>query len=193
VHAKQWGPFTGRQLTTIIVAVILAVAVPVGASAAVNGNPVFLTDATSGKHAGIDPNGNLKVQAATPSTQFSIPPTPLWVGTAGPYELKPDPSGTRYVISSFTVDNQSNQVTTARLGAFGVDTATSGCRFTTGGWDAKYGPSLTVQPGTTGTLTFPQPFVIAAVKYPKVCLEVTGEGVPATTWTAVGYKVLPRT
>ena len=44
---KTWGPFTGRQLTTIICVVFVTVMFPVGAWA-VAGSNVFVTDAVSG-------------------------------------------------------------------------------------------------------------------------------------------------
>jgi hypothetical protein len=48
MEAKRWGPFTGRQLTTIIVAVILgAIAVPITANATSTGDDVVITDPTA--------------------------------------------------------------------------------------------------------------------------------------------------
>ena len=47
MNANRLGPFTGRQLTTIIVTLIVVVLFPLGAWA-VTGSNVFVTDATSG-------------------------------------------------------------------------------------------------------------------------------------------------
>jgi hypothetical protein len=56
---RGWGPFSGGQLTAIILGLAFAVAVPVGAHAAVAGSNVFVTDDTSGKHAKVDASGNV--------------------------------------------------------------------------------------------------------------------------------------
>lgn len=70
---RGWGPFSGAQLTIIIVAVILMILLPVGAFAVASGSNSFVTDATTGKHATVNANGQLAttvngVVAATPST-----------------------------------------------------------------------------------------------------------------------------
>jgi len=52
------GPFTGSQLTVIILGVTLAIAFPIGAWA-VTGSNVFVTDATSGKTAKVDATGHV--------------------------------------------------------------------------------------------------------------------------------------
>ena len=57
---KTWGPFTGRQLTTIICVVAVAALFPVGAWA-VSGSNSFITDASTGSHASVDSSGQLKV------------------------------------------------------------------------------------------------------------------------------------
>src|SRR3954468_11693229 len=56
---KTLGPFTGRQLTTVIVAIVVMVMLPVGAMA-VTGSNVFVTDATSGARAKVDTAGNVQ-------------------------------------------------------------------------------------------------------------------------------------
>jgi hypothetical protein len=61
-ETKTWGPFTGRQLTTIICVIVVAALFPVGAWA-VSGSSVFVTDSTSGKHASVDSEGQLHVVA----------------------------------------------------------------------------------------------------------------------------------
>jgi hypothetical protein len=193
MQAKQWGPFTGRQLTMIIVAIVVAVAVPVGASAAVKGNPVFLTDANSGNRAGVDTNGNLKVQVAPPNTQFSIPPIQLSIAAAGSDLVKPDPSGTRYLISSFTVTNPTNNTIDIFLRSVASQTTSNGCRLPLNQVSSADGPRLAVGPNSTQTLTFPQPYLIKFVTGPKVCLVAGGNGFIGSTWSAVGYKLLPKT
>lgn len=52
------GPFTGAQLTVLILALVLAVAFPMGAWA-VSGSNTFVTDALTGVHAKVDGKNNL--------------------------------------------------------------------------------------------------------------------------------------
>jgi hypothetical protein len=194
---KQWGPFTGRQLTTMFVVLIAAIAVPVGATAAVSGSSVFVTDAKSGVHAGVDATGSVKVRLSNPNgapgNQFSLPPAQLSLSPAGSVLVNPDPSGTRYLISSFTVTNPTAQTITVFLNSYGVQFASNGCAAITNQVSMAKGPSVTVGPNTTGSLTFPQPFVIKFVTGPKVCLAAGGAGFAGNTWSAVGYKLLPVT
>jgi hypothetical protein len=58
---RGWGPFSGGQITVIILAVVVMVGLPVGAFAVVSGSNVFVTDATSGKHATVNPGGQMLV------------------------------------------------------------------------------------------------------------------------------------
>ena len=59
-RSKQWGPFTGRQLTTIAVAALVVVAMPTGAWAAAKLQHVVVSG-PSGKSAVVDKNGRLQV------------------------------------------------------------------------------------------------------------------------------------
>jgi hypothetical protein len=58
---KTWGPFTGRQLTTLLCVLIVMVLFPVGAWA-VSGSNVFVTDATTGARASVDASHNLQTK-----------------------------------------------------------------------------------------------------------------------------------
>jgi hypothetical protein len=63
METKRWGPFTGRQLTTIIVGVLLAIALPVAANATSTGQDVVITDPTASpeRYAKVDQFGKLQV------------------------------------------------------------------------------------------------------------------------------------
>jgi hypothetical protein len=74
------GPFTGGQLTTIVVAFVVVIGFPFAAFA-VTGNNVFVTDATSGKHAKVDSTGNLETKVVKGSV------TALPLGTAAFHAL----------------------------------------------------------------------------------------------------------
>ena len=60
---RGWGPFSGAQLTVIIVAIAVMVMLPVGAFA-VSGTNSFITDAVSGKQASVNTSGALSVAPA---------------------------------------------------------------------------------------------------------------------------------
>jgi hypothetical protein len=59
-EGRGWGPFSGGQLTIIIVAICVMVMLPVGAFAVVSGSNVFVTDATSGVQAKVNASGELQ-------------------------------------------------------------------------------------------------------------------------------------
>src|SRR5438067_12976032 len=81
MNANRLGPFTGRQLTTIIVTLIVVVLFPLGAWA-VTGSNVFVTDATSGAHAKVDSNGNLQTKVSSGSVNATpAAPNQQFIGT----------------------------------------------------------------------------------------------------------------
>lgn len=65
---RGWGPFSGRQLTIIIVAVVVIVGLPVGAFAVVSGSNSFITDTVSGAHATVDGAGQVLAAQAPPNS-----------------------------------------------------------------------------------------------------------------------------
>jgi len=66
--ARGWGPFTGRQLMVVAVAVVVMVMFPVGAFAVASGSNTFITDRVTGTHASVGPNGNLQTHLNGPVT-----------------------------------------------------------------------------------------------------------------------------
>ena len=100
--------------------------------------------------------GVVSTQATVPAHQFS------WVnGSAGNVVSGPDPAGTRYAISSITAAMDEN---TTPGGTTGVDAIaapdnvcqTEGPIFR----PLTFGPFISYMPGTTYSLTYPQPYVI---------------------------------
>jgi len=78
---KTWGPFTGRQLTTIICVLIVTVLFPVAAWA-VTGSHVFITDPRNGHYGAVDAAGNQSglstaASAATPGPDAIAPSVTL--------------------------------------------------------------------------------------------------------------------
>ncbi len=62
---RGWGPFSGAQLTIIIVAIAVMVLLPVGAFAVVSGTNSFVTDPGTGKQAKVTANGEVLTSART--------------------------------------------------------------------------------------------------------------------------------
>ena len=127
MNAKGLGPFTGRQLTTIIVTLIVVVLFPVGAWA-VMGSNIFVTDATSGAHAKVDSNGNLQTKVSSGSVNATLAaPNQQFISTVTFSDVGPKcktlvtpPTGKAVVITAVhfqirTYDNGPN----TRLGDLG--------------------------------------------------------------------------
>jgi hypothetical protein len=89
------GPFTGRQLTLIIVSLVIAVALPVGAFAA--GQAVTITDPVTNAQAKVDANGNLLTKLKTGTAVNNTTANPVPVNEASsPLQLTlPSPGLTR--------------------------------------------------------------------------------------------------
>ena len=190
---RDRGPFTGRQLTTIILGVVLAVAFPVGAWA-VTGTNAFITDAASGQHAMVDSGGNLHTSIASvnaiPPNQFSVPATYV-NNTFSGLPIAADAVGTRYAISSFTVT--SGFAATVQLFAISVTRTTKTVQTCANypAVNASAGPMIAVAAGATVELNFPQPFVIpAAAGGTGECLVARSNSSSLiSTWSAIGYRL----
>src|SRR5690349_7083358 len=75
--ARGLGPFSSHQLTTIVVAAVLALGIPVGATAAASVMKVSITSANGQQRAQVS-NGRLHVQPSWPeilTTQVAPPAT----------------------------------------------------------------------------------------------------------------------
>ena len=76
MDTNRWGPFTGRQLTTMVVALIVAaVFVPTGVWAVKTASSVKIEDATNAAEQARVENGRLKVDTgltATPATPSQL-------------------------------------------------------------------------------------------------------------------------
>jgi hypothetical protein len=134
MNTNRLGPFTGRQLTTIIVTLIVVVLFPLGAWA-VTGSNIFVTDATSGAHAKVDSNGNLQTKVSSGSVNATpAAPNQQYISTVTFSDVGPKcktlvtpPTGKAVVITTVhfqvrTYDNGPN----TRLGDLG-HSGSSGC------------------------------------------------------------------
>lgn len=126
-----------------------------------------------------------------PAHAFTIPPRQLSISSAGDVGSTPDPSGTRYAITSVVVSNPTGSAGEVTLSAVAFAFNATNCGFVANAVATAPGPKLTVQANNTTTITFPQPFVTAPVAGPQVCLLAGGVGFVGMTWSAVGYKILP--
>jgi hypothetical protein len=118
---RGWGPFTGGQLTALILGVVVAIAFPVGAWA-VSGTSVFVTDNVSGKTAAVNGLRQLSVAATGSVTATPTPPNASFdqfssVDNPGQCNSVTStvPTGKALIVSSVTVD-----VRTGTTGPFAV-------------------------------------------------------------------------
>jgi len=129
------------------------------------------------------------VAPVLPANAFTHPPSQVFLVPSGA-AVPPDPSGTRYAISAFVVSNPTSVETEVTLRAKAGTTSAS-CSFLFNEVANANGPKMTVQPHSTGSLTFPVPYVTDAVAGPQVCLTAAGNNTTGMNWSAVGYKILP--
>src|SRR5439155_19085005 len=71
---RGWGPFSGGQLTMIVIAVVVTVGLPVGAFAVVQTSKVAVTDSATGKTAAVNAKRQLSVAATGLVTATPTPP-----------------------------------------------------------------------------------------------------------------------
>ena len=134
----------------------------------------------------------LPVSIVSNRQSFTFPPVAGTLTTQGP-NAPADPSGTQYAITSVTVTNTSTSPQTLTMRAVAGEVAAgSGCRLPFNVVQTAPGPVVVVPATGTVHLSFPEPFVTAAVTGTAVCLAAHAD--PATinlTWSAVGYRIVP--
>jgi hypothetical protein len=127
----------------------------------------------------------------SPGESFTIAPKQLSQVLAGG-QLAPDPSGTRYAITSLTGVNPSAEPVTIITRAIAVGGVSPDCRFAFNQEDATDGPEIRIPANDTVHIAFPQPFVTAAVTGTQVCLVAGGNpSYIGVKWSVTGYKILP--
>jgi hypothetical protein len=122
---KTWGPFTGRQLTTVLCVLIVTVLFPV-TSWAVTGSSVFLVDPHTGYHASIDSAGSVQVKVnggvdVAPPSAFVESHEVLLTTSLAPI-LTP-PAGKDLVVTTVTEDWSGDNLATASYAAITIGTA----------------------------------------------------------------------
>ena len=78
---KTWGPFTGRQLSTMVCVLLVTIMLPVGAFA-VTGNNVFVADPTTGVQAKVNGAGQLSAAVTGSVTATPAAPSSTFVHVA---------------------------------------------------------------------------------------------------------------
>jgi hypothetical protein len=121
--------------------------------------------------ANVNVTNTAQVQAAIPAEAFSFVGGVPSVGDAK--ISGPDPAGTNYAITSFTISNFADTPQVAFLAAV-YGTTVDCVNFS--GFDTRAGPQIEVPPHDTVHVDFPQPFVIAAKFGSDACLMAGGSG-----------------
>ncbi len=182
-HTKTWGPFNGRQLTTIICVTAVAVLFPVGAWAATASN-VSILDPGGVNKAKVDPIGQLEVGDGsgpltvdgTVSARPVLPAKPITItqtllqGTTPLY----GPVSKAFGITSLTLMNNCPSEQNFTLDAV----TTPGGTF--------HVQAINVASAQSLQLTFPSPLVVAPpagstaelqAEGSAFCIYVTGVGI----------------
>jgi hypothetical protein len=138
------------------------------------------------------PASPVPVTVISPANQFSLSPVQLTLTYQGAFAA-PDPSGTRYAITSVTVSNPLVTHVNVAFRAYAVEYASPTCRNMANAQNFSDGPEITVSPFSTTHITFSQPFITGAVTGTFVCLAAVGLNTAQTgmKWSAVGYKLNP--
>ena len=136
------------------------------------------------------PTEPVPVTVVDPVHGFSNAPAQVFLVPAGA-DVPADPSGTRYAITSLTLSNPATIVATFSIRAIASSASLTSCQFVFNATETAAGPTLVAGPQSTTHITFPQPFVTAPVTGQSVCLAGGGNNTTGTTWSAVGYKILP--
>jgi type IV secretory pathway protease TraF len=127
----------------------------------------------------------------SPGEPFTIAPKQATQVVAGG-PIAPDPSGTRYAITSLTGVNTSAEPVTILTRAVAVGGVQPDCRFVFNQEDTTDGPEIRIPANDTVHIAFPQPFVTAAVTGTEVCLVAAGNpSYIGIKWSVTGYKILP--
>lgn len=104
MEPKRWGPFNGRQLTTMFIALIVGlVAIPTGAWAANNLSKVKIVDAHGTNVAQVDPAGDLKV-VSVPQIGQALFTEEAFSSVGACTTLAHPPSNKTLVVSAINVD-----------------------------------------------------------------------------------------
>ena len=181
-RSRGFGPFSGGQLTLIIVTVVVMVGLPVGAFAVVKGSNSFITDATSGKHAKVSASGQLATSGTVSGSVTATPAQPAAMVDFST-EVSIATNGFSGPVSGTTAASKALIVTAITVGPHGVLNSSVPLSLETYTTGTQLG-LITLNPGSPPvTLPFPSGLPIKGPDYlviansgPPVTLDVTVSG-----------------
>jgi hypothetical protein len=193
---RGWGPFSGGQLTIIVVTLAVVIGFPVAANGVISGSNVFVTNSTTGKRAVVSSTGALSVGGSVTATEAS--PQSFIVGAADPTTavgtdiftpLATPPAGKAIVVTSVAVDTFQDD--TPGSGEY-IGIAISKTDATCGNVVANPPAGLNladVNPGSVGATVMPfQPGVVVPAGR-ALCVQNTDESHLGAEVFAYGYLV----
>ena len=136
-HGRTWGPFTGRQLTTIVCVGIVTILFPVGAWALTTTN-TYITDAHTHTSASVNNAGQLATSAAVSGavTATLASPKEFWNGRLKgtppmpvPSPFAVPPSGKALIVTSITINYTKTTSASGTL-SFAVSAVDATCSST---------------------------------------------------------------
>jgi hypothetical protein len=183
---RGWGPFSGGQLTAIIMTLTVVIGFPVAAFAA-SGSNVFITDSTSHVHASVNSAGELNVAEASPlsfvtgTKNLEAIPTNTWAPLVAPS------SSHALVITSIAVDTFSVATPGANQNVdFAVSASDASCAalVTPGGLGVA-----DINPGSVGETVIPfQPGIVVPANR-ALCVKNTDNVHLGAEAYAYGYRI----
>ena len=185
---KTWGPFNGRQLTTIVCVVVAAVLLPVGAWA-VSFSNVAITDPGGVNRAKVNPAGALSAAVSGSVTANNALPTSLFHVDANPANatwgvIAKPPAGKALVITSIVVEaSQVSSPGQTNVTNIVIDTKTATCNL-----QENPIPVGSVTPPTVGVSTIAIPSGVVVPANRALCAGNWGIGYLAEVMV-FGYLV----
>jgi hypothetical protein len=189
--SRGWGPFSGGQLTIIVVTFAVLLLFPLAAFA-VTGNNVFVTDATSGVRAKVDANGNLRSfvngsVTATPTqpngSYFAATQVALLADSANDIDIAGPPTGKALMLTSISVDVSSLPTPN---GTLYLHRRIGGTACSNGTADRNIGRFT---PISRGLQTISMPSGVPIPNGDRVCIYWSGGGTVQAGVMAYGYTV----
>ncbi len=191
--AKTWGPFTGRQLTTMIVALMIGVIfLPSAVWAVDTFSNVAIEDPVSGTKAGVDASHHLLTNGTVAGSVSAIPRPP-----STPWNLSIDvprdtpvvlagPSATPLNLTALSIAFKADGTADFYLFPFSVPSTATTCDSTNGLGTAYHLPGL---PSSAGAFaeSFPTPLQVRPPSGQKVCLYAYNGAAATVTVNASGY------
>lgn len=192
VRTRTWGPFTGRQLTTIIVAMVTVVFFPSAAWAVETFSNVAIQDPISGAKAAVDSSRRLQVNGSVSgSSVYALPRppstpwnAPVFVNAYSSSAALAGPSSTPINLTSISLGTFGPTVYVS-LTAWSVPLAATTC--SRGGFVADVYQLAGASSTVATAASFPTPVVVRPPSGAKVCLYARNNSDSTLYLNASGY------